>query len=139
MAYVIAWSRAFAFTAAIEIVIAALLFTRVLGIALGEEARADNDNPRPPARWARGARVVALIFYANLASHPAVWFVFPKLGLSYPTMVLAAELWAVASEAIFYSIVVANVRLSQAAGVSLVANGSSFGLGLLVRAWTGWV
>jgi hypothetical protein len=138
MEYVIAWSRAFAFTAAIEIVIAALLFTRVLGVAFGEEARAD-DNPRPAAGWARVARLVALIFYANLASHPAVWFVFPNLGMSYSTMVLAAELWAVASEAIFYSLVFTNVRLDQAAGVSLVANGGSFGLGLLVRAWTGWV
>jgi hypothetical protein len=138
MGYVIVWSRAFAFTAAIEIVVAVLLFTKVLGIALGEEGRAD-ENPRPPARWARGARLVVLIFYANLASHPAVWFVVPNLGLTYPTMVLAAELWAVASEAIFYWLVFANVRLGQAAGVSLVANGSSFGIGLLARAWTGWV
>jgi len=138
MEYVIAWARAFAFTALIEVVIAALLFTRVLGVAMGEGGGAPVGG-RAPARWLSVARLAAILFYANLASHPAVWFVFPKLGSSFSMMVLTAEVWAVASEAIFYWLVIPNVRLGQAAGVSLVANGSSFGIGLLVRAWTGWV
>jgi hypothetical protein len=138
MGYVIEWARAFALTAAIEIVIAMLLFTRVLEVTLEQEPRAA-EGPRPGVDPARLARLGALIFYANLASHPAVWFVFPNLGLSYPTMVLAAELWAVASEAVFYWLVFCNFKFTPAAGVSLVANGSSFGIGLLVREWTGWV
>lgn len=139
MEYVIAWAWAFGFTVAIEVVIASILFTRVLGVALGEGARASDENAPPPARWARIAHLSAVIFYANLASHPAVWFVFPNLGLSYSSTVLAAELWAVASEAILYWLVLSNVRLGPATGVSLVANGGSFGIGLLLRAWTGWV
>jgi hypothetical protein len=138
MEYVIAWARAFTFTAVIEIVIAAVLFTRVLDLSPGQEARA-GESDRPGANSAGLARLVGLLFFANLASHPAVWFVFPKLGMSYSTMVLAAELWAVASEAIFYWLVFSGVKLVPAAGVSLVANGSSFGIGLLLREWGGWV
>lgn len=135
MSYVGMWARAFAFTAAIEIVVAALLFALLLRVGLDKDAAPGSTERRPFARW---ARLIGLLFFANLASHPAVWFVFPSLDLSYPAMVAWAETWAVASEAIFYWLVFSDVGLGRAVGVSLVANGSSFGLGLVVRSLTGW-
>ncbi|MCK6587650.1 MAG: hypothetical protein HUU21_07960 [Polyangiaceae bacterium] len=137
--YVMAWARAFAFTATIEIIAAALLFSRLLDVGSGEGNKNGDKNLRTPAGLGRLARLVGVIFYANLASHPAVWFVFPNLDLTYLTMVLAAECWAVVSEAILYWLVLPNARPVQAVGVSLIANASSFGIGLLVRAWTGWI
>lgn len=118
MSYVTAWAKAFALTAAIEIPIAATLFHRS-----GEPV------------WRRSA----LVFYANLASHPAVWFIFPALGMPFPRMVLAAEIWAFLSEAIFYWLVFRREDPRRAAGVSLLANGASFGLGLILRELTHWV
>jgi len=112
------WLRAFALTASIEVPIAAWLFARA----------------EPSVR-----RRLGVAFLANLVSHPVVWFVLPRIFVSYPRMVVAAESWAVASEAIFYALVFPNAGPSRAFGVSALANGASLGVGLLLRALTGWV
>lgn len=116
--YVLAWLRAFALTVAIEVPIAAFLVRR--------------EEPRLPRR-------LVLLFFANLASHPAVWFVFPALGLDYELTVLIAEAWAFGSEALFYRFAFTDVDWRRAVGVSALANGASFGTGLVLRALTGWV
>ena len=83
------------------------------------------------ASWPR--RLGALAF-ANIASHPAVWFVFPELGLSYSVMVILAETWAVGSELVFYRLVFEQLSWRRAVLISLLANALSLGLGLVVRA-----
>jgi hypothetical protein len=117
-AYLLAWLRAFLFTCAVEIPLAAALFRRA--------------EPRL-------ARRLGFAFFANLASHPAVWFIFPALGLRYGTTILLAETWAFAVEACFFFLAFDEADRAHAAGVSALANGASYGLGLLVRSLTGWV
>lgn len=72
-------------------------------------------------------RLGLLIVFANLATHPAVWFVFPQLllvgTLSYT---LVAEGWAVATEACFYGVTIRSLSVPRAIGVALAANVVSF-------------
>jgi hypothetical protein len=110
------WFRAFLLTLAVELPVAAALLRRF-----------------EPAR----PRLLILILFANLASHPAVWFVFTQLFLiGTPSYVLAAEGWAVAVEALFYWAAFRGVTVRRAIAVSLVANAASFLVGrLLVALW----
>jgi hypothetical protein len=117
-AYLLAWLKAFLFTSAVEIPIATALFRRA---------------------EARLGRRLGFAFFANLISHPAVWLIFPFLGLRYGTSILLAEAWAFGIEALFYMLAFEKSDRFHAAGVSALANGASYGLGLLVRAWTGWI
>jgi hypothetical protein len=118
MLFAIAWLKAFLLTVLVETPIAAALF-----------------RPVEPRR----SRRVALILFANLASHPAVWFIFPTLGLGYHPALVIAEAWAVLVEAAFYRLVFEKSDAVEALGISALANGASLGIGLLVRAATGWV
>ena len=118
MSLVTLWFRAFLVTVLVETPIAAALL-----------------KPAEPRLYRRAV----LVLFANMASHPAVWFIFPELGLSYaPTLVLA-EAWAVLSEALLYRLVFEKTGAVEALGISALANGASFGIGLLVRAATGWL
>jgi hypothetical protein len=118
MLVVTAWLKAFLLTVVVETPIVASLFRPV--------------EPRLPRR-------VALILFANLASHPAVWFIYPALGLPYFPALVLAEAWAVLVEALFYRLVFEKSDALEALGISALANGASLGIGLLVRAATGWV
>jgi hypothetical protein len=144
MSYTTAWAKAFALTAALE-VLTVLLLVR-LRVVLPPARDAGRAGGAPTlgvdldSRQAEPLlRLSAVVFYANLASHPSVWFIIPSLLPVYTTMVIVAELWAVTSEAVFYWLVIPRIGVRAAAGVSLVANGCSFGLGLLLRNLTGWV
>jgi len=108
------WFTAFVLTLAIELPIAAWLL-----------GRAEPDL----------GRRVALVTFANLASHPAVWFVFTQLFLvGTLEYVIAAEGWAVAVEALFFAVTIRGLGASQAFVVALVANGASFAVGRAVGA-----
>ena len=115
--FLIAWSKAFALTVLIQLPIVFLCLESAL----------------PP----KGRRL-GIALFAQLASHPAVWFVFPRLGLTYWLMVAFAEAWAVLSETAFYALL-APTSVRRAVLVALAANTASFGIGLIVRALTGWV
>jgi len=78
--------------------------------------------PKAEPRWRRAAAVVT----ANLASHPAVWFLFPALGFRYSLFLALAESWAVASEALIYMLVFQGFSLRKAMIASVVANGYSY-------------
>lgn len=112
MTYVGLWARAFALTLGSELLVA----TPVL--------------PGSESRWRRMAAVAA----ANVASHPAVWFVFPELLRPYLLMLLMAELWAFASEVLLYRLVFPTLTWRRAVIVSALANGVSLGAGLALRA-----
>lgn len=118
MPFVTLWLKAFLLTVLVETPLAAALLRRA--------------EPRLGRR-------VALVIFANVASHPAVWFIFPALGMPYTPMLVLAEAWAVLSEAVFYRLVFEKTDAVEAFGISALANGASFGIGLLVHAATGWV
>lgn len=109
-----AWLRAFALTLAVEVPIVALLLRRW------------------EPSW---LRLLALVFFANLASHPAVWFVFTQLLLiGTPAYLAVAEGWAVGCEALFYWAAFRGLPVRRAIVVSLAANAMSFAVGLLITA-----
>jgi hypothetical protein len=112
------WFRAFLLTTVVEAPIVALLLRRW--------------EPSRP-------RLVALVGFANLASHPAVWFVFSQLlDIGTPAYLFVVEGWAVACEALFYGVAVRGLPVRWAIVISLVANAVSFLVGQVVFAlWPG--
>jgi hypothetical protein len=78
-------------------------------------------------------RIGAAVLLANLASHPAVWFIFTQLLLvGTATFTLTTEAWAAVVEAVLYVLVLRNVGPRRALVASLVANAASYLVGLLV-------
>ncbi len=111
--YVAAWVMAFALTATSEMAVVGGLGRRL--------------EPRL-------ARRLALSVYANLATHPVVWFVVPTLISHWGKATLVAELWAWLAEAAFYRLTFSAAHWRAALGLSLAANLFSFGLGLALWA-----
>lgn len=79
------------------------------------------------------ARRLALLFFANLASHPLVWFFFPHIGLDFGAAILLAELWAWLSEATLLALVWPTMGWQRALLVALVANALSFIVGAAIQ------
>ena len=50
----------------------------------------------------------------NLASHPAVWFVIPELGMSYNPRVVLSEVWAVGIEMWAYRLIFPHPKTKEA-------------------------
>lgn len=77
-------------------------------------------------------RLGILVLFANLATHPLVWFVFTQLFLvGTLAYTLAAESWAIAAEAVFYTVAM-RLTVRRAVTVALAANVVSFVVGRLV-------
>lgn len=87
-----------------------------------------------PRRW----RLGALAVYATLATHPLVWFVFPRLGLRYLAAMELAELFAWLAEAAFFRLALPGLRPERALVGAFLANGASILLVLVVRAAFDW-
>jgi hypothetical protein len=111
MVYVAAWFRAFLLTVGVEVLVAGWLLRGEVG--------------------GRGRRL-ALLVLAQVMSHPAVWFIFPELRLGPEATLVLSESWAVLSEALLYGLVFPGLGARRAFGVAALANGASYGLGLLV-------
>jgi hypothetical protein len=106
------WFRAFLVTLVVEVPIATYLLRRA-----------------GPELW----RIGALAFFANLASHPAVWYVWTQVFLfGTAAFVIAAEGWAIAIEAVFFWVAFRGIGLGRAVLVSVVANLASFSVGRLL-------
>jgi hypothetical protein len=114
---VLDWFFVFALTLAVETPIAWLLLRRL-----------------EPVQW----RLLLKIFFANLATHPLVWYAFPQLPLGRRWTLAMAELFAVVAEAFFYLAVIPKLRLWRALGISLLLNLASFGAGLALQLLVGW-
>jgi hypothetical protein len=112
------WFAAFVLTLAVEVPIAGYLLRRV-----------------EPDRL----RLAILLVFANLATHPIVWFVITQLFLIGTwEYVLVAESWAVVVEAVFYAVAFRDLDPRRAIGVAVVANGASFIAGWIVgELWQG--
>ena len=111
------WFPAFLLTLAVEVPIAAYLLRRAEPDLL---------------------RRLLLVVFANLLTHPAVWFVFTQLfvigTLEYT---LAAEAWAVGIESLFYLVTIPGLGPRRALLVAFAANLASFAVGRLITA-SGW-
>jgi hypothetical protein len=84
------------------------------------------------AREASVLRVGATVLLANLASHPAVWFIFTQLLLvGTVAYTLTTEAWAVLVEAVLYVLALRDVGPRRALAASLVANLASYLVGVL--------
>ncbi len=106
------WFIAFLLTLAIELPIVLLLLRRI----------------EPDL-----ARTGVLVVFANLATHPIVWFVLTQpLLIGTPEYLLAAESWAIGAEAVFYAVTLRGLGARRALGVSLAANAASFLVGQVV-------
>jgi hypothetical protein len=112
------WFAAFLLTLAVEVPIAGYLLRRV-----------------EPDRL----RLVVLLVFANLATHPIVWYVMTQLFLIGTwEYVLAAESWAVAVEAVFYAVAFRGLDPRRAIAVAVVANAASFTAGRIAgELWPG--
>jgi len=84
-----------------------------------------------PERWP--ARFL-IAFGASAFTHPIVWFVLPRLELSYWLYVAVAETWAVGAEAFYLG----RFGLRKSLLWAFVANVCSAGLGLTSRELFGW-
>jgi hypothetical protein len=117
-----AWLSAFLFTQAVEVPIYVVALRR-----WGDRARF---GALPVA--------VAVGFGASLLTHPIVWFEIPRMPFrSYGEMVAFAETFAVVAEGLYLYAVGAFV-FRRAMLVSLLANGASASLGLVLRELVGW-
>jgi len=113
------WFRAFAWTLGIELLVA--------GVCL---------------RSVPLARRLSVITIANVATHPAVWLIFPELGadLGWPWLVTVgiSELWAFGFEAFVYSLFLGTAQRRTAITAAVAANTASLGLGFVLHAF-GWL
>ena len=106
------WLVAFLLTVAVEVPVAMLLLRGVEPNLL---------------------RVAALVVFANLVTHPLVWYVWTQVFLvGTPQYVIAAETWAIVAETVFYAVVIKGLRPSRAFAVALIANAVSFAVGRVV-------
>lgn len=106
-----AWLTLFAITVVIEVPIVVLLVGKA------------------EASWTRRI-IIALA--GQLATHPLVFFVFPQLPLrGFPSLV-CSELYALGFEALLYGAAFVRLRPLEAFAIAGLANGVSFGLGLLL-------
>jgi hypothetical protein len=78
-------------------------------------------------------RRVAGVALAQLATHPAVWFIWPLFGWPRPLYLLAAEGFALCIEALVYRLVFERLTWSRALAASALANGTSILVGLWLR------
>jgi hypothetical protein len=114
------WRSAFLFTQAVEIPIYLFALSRLPGPEGGRRA----------IDW---LKLLLLAFGASAITHPFVWFFFPYFSLGHGAdyywyvIVPLAETFAVTAEAFYFS----RFKLPRALGWTLIANGASFGLGLL--------
>lgn len=81
-------------------------------------------------RGARG-RVLATLFFANLLTHPIAWCLVA--GTDHPDRFWPVEAAVVLAELVLLSLV-ARIGLARAARVSLVANGVTIVLSLVLQA-----
>jgi hypothetical protein len=114
-----AWLIGFGLTLAFELPVVLWLLRRV-----------------EPGLWRR----LRVALFANLVTHPLVWFFFPLLPIRYVAIVTVSELWAFGAEAWFYATIVSGLGPSRALLTSFLANATSFGLGwVVVNQWGRWL
>jgi hypothetical protein len=106
------WFAAFTITVALEVPVVLFVLRRA--------------EPEP-------LRLALLVVFANLATHPVVWFAITQLLLvGSPGYVLVAETWAIAAEAVFLVVAIRGLSARRAIAAAVVANAVSFLAGRLI-------
>lgn len=77
-------------------------------------------------------RRLAIAVFANLLTHPLVWFFFPQLPLAPTSRLASSEVWAFVAESVFYWVAASPISLGRASLMSLAANMTSFGFGWVI-------
>lgn len=78
-------------------------------------------------------RLVILIVFANLATHPVVWFVISQvLDVGTVGYTLVAETWAVAAEALLFGAAIRGLSARRAIAVAAAANATSWLAGRVI-------
>ncbi|MBN2714517.1 MAG: hypothetical protein JXX14_01605 [Deltaproteobacteria bacterium] len=70
---------------------------------------------------------------ASCITHPLLWFVWRPLFDSYMCYVLSGECAVIAIEAVVFRSLVKNAPFTQALAISLIANATSYGIGVLLQ------
>ncbi len=65
-------------------------------------------------------------------THPLLWFVWRRVITDYFTYVVTGELIVAALESLIFFAIARPVRLLRAIGTAFVANGTSYGAGLII-------
>lgn len=116
MPLIVQWFTAFLWTLGVELVVAGIVLRRCAPLS----------------------KRLPLIIVANVATHPAVWLIFPEVGatLSWPgAMTLAlSELWAFGFEAFVYLLYLGAPQRRAGLLASLLGNAASWAMGYLLRA-----
>lgn len=107
---IVPWAKAFLVTLGVEVLVAARLLDGRVSVP----------------------RRLGLAAFAQLATHPLVWFVLPNLASSRLQFLVLAESWAVLGEILFYRLAMPENTWTRCAAVSALANGASFGLGAVL-------
>ncbi len=67
-------------------------------------------------------------------THPMLWFVWRRVITDYFTYVVTGELIVAVVESLVFFAIARPVRLLRAIGAAFVANGASYGIGLVLGA-----
>jgi hypothetical protein len=110
---VLDWARAFGLTLVVELLVVVPFLSRHV-----------------TARWRR----LALVTFAQLVSHPVLWFVLPALLPAGAAFLVTAECWAWLAEALLYSAAVPSLGPRTSLVIAFAANAASLTAGLVLRA-----
>ncbi len=110
------WLKAFLFTLAVEVPLFALI------------GRAFRDPERPTPVW----RLLLAGGVGTCVTHPCLWFVWPHVVQDYTWYIVTGELLVACVETCTFFLVARPIRFRYAALAAWVANGASFGFGLLL-------
>lgn len=129
------WRAAFLFTQGFEIPIYLFALSRVPTNPKERSFLGESTKPEERRSLWGWLRLLLIAFGASAMTHPFVWFFFPYFSLGHGAdyywyvIVPLAETFAVTAEAFYFS----RFKIPRALGWALLANGASFGFGLLWR------
>jgi hypothetical protein len=115
------WFQAFAFTLVVEI---------PLFIAVARLGRGAGGGPRAPV-W----RLALAGAAGTCLTHPLLWFAWPLVVHDYALYIASGEILIAVIESATFFALARPIPLPRAIAASFVANGASYGLGILLRAW----
>ncbi len=71
----------------------------------------------------------------TLITHPLLWFVWSRLIVDYTTNIITGELLIAIIETFTFYFIAKPIKLKLALAASFVANGASYGIGLLISSF----
>ena len=78
-------------------------------------------------------RIAAAGAAGTVLTHPLLWFVWPRVVTDYNMYVLTGEVIVAVVESFTFFALARPITLRRAIAASLLANGASYGIGVLVQ------